>query len=76
MKESLEEWSIIYIEKQDIRIYIYVAYSRPNGWADWAEFFCGNSWVGGVVIGKKNRIFFNIYFFQFFLATGNAGPFS
>jgi len=24
MKESLEEWNIIYIEKQDIRIYIYM----------------------------------------------------
>ena len=26
-------------------IYIYVAYSRPNVWTDWAEFFCGHSWV-------------------------------
>ena len=29
---------IIYILKQDI-ICIYVAYSRPNGWAEWAEIF-------------------------------------
>ena len=38
--------------KQDIRIYIYIyaAYSRPNGWTDWAEFFCGHSWVAGGVI--------------------------
>ena len=34
---------IIYIIKQDIRIY--VAYSRPNGWTDWAEIFCKHSWM-------------------------------
>ena len=34
---------------QDIRIY--VAYSRPNSWTDWAEIFCGHSWVAGGVIG-------------------------
>ena len=28
----------IYTIKQDIRIY--VPYSRPNGWTDWAEIFC------------------------------------
>ena len=28
-----------------IYIYIYVAYSRPNDWNDWAAFFCGHSWV-------------------------------
>jgi len=40
----------IFIIKQDIRIYIYyiyVAYSRPNDWSDWAEFFCEHSWVAG-----------------------------
>ena len=35
----------IYIIKQDIRIY--VPYSRPNGWTDWAEIFCGHSWLAG-----------------------------
>ena len=34
----------IYIIKQDIRIY--VPYSRPNGWTDWAEIFCGHSGEG------------------------------
>ena len=29
----------IYIIKQDI--HIYVPYNRPNGWTDWAKFFCG-----------------------------------
>ena len=33
--------------KQDV--YIYVAYSRPNGWTDWAEFFADtHGWPGGV----------------------------
>ena len=36
---------IFYIIKQDIRIY--VPYSWPNGWTDWAEIFCGHSWVAG-----------------------------
>ena len=32
-----------YIIKQDI--FIYVSYSRLNGWTEWAEIFCGYSWV-------------------------------
>ena len=38
----------IYIIKQDI--YISVAYSRPHDWTEWADIFCGHSWVaaGGV----------------------------
>ena len=37
---------IIYIKKQDIRnLYTYVPYSRPNGWTEWADTFCGHSWV-------------------------------
>ena len=39
------------LNKQDIRIYIYVAYSRPNGWTDWADIFWGHSWVAGGVLG-------------------------
>jgi len=34
---------IIYKIKQDI--HIYVAYSRPNGWTEWAEFFSEHLWV-------------------------------
>ena len=30
---------MINLIKQDIRIYIYVAYSWPNGWTEWAEIF-------------------------------------
>ena len=39
----------IYTIKQEIRIY--VPYSRPNGWTEWAEFVCGHSWVAGGNIG-------------------------
>ena len=42
----------IYIIKQDIRLYIYDEYS----WTDWAEFFRGQSWVGG---GCFPNIFFH-----------------
>ena len=31
--------------KQDS--HIYVPYSQPNGWTDWAEIFCGHSGVAG-----------------------------
>ena len=49
---------MFYIIKQDIRIYIYVAYSRPNGWTDWAEICCGHLWVAGECYKpKKNFIF-------------------
>ena len=41
----------IYIIKQDICIYIYVAYSRPNGGTEWAKIVCGHSWVAGDVLG-------------------------
>ena len=52
----------IHIIKQDIRIYIYiyVAYSRPNGWTDWTEIFCEHSWVaGGGDYRLKKSIFFS-----------------
>ena len=42
---------IIYMTKQDIRIRIYVVYSRPNGWTEWAETFCVHSWWSRGVIG-------------------------
>ena len=38
-KEHLQ--AAIYIIKQDIRIY--VPYSWPNGWTDWAEILWGHS---------------------------------
>ena len=40
---------VIYIIKQDS--HIYVPYSRPNGWTDWAEIFCGHSEAPGNVLG-------------------------
>ena len=35
---------------------MYVAYSRPNGWSDWAEMFC----CRGVLQAKKTIFFQNI----------------
>ena len=38
---------IFYIIEQDIRIDIYVAHSRPNGWTDLAEIFVDtHEWPG------------------------------
>ena len=41
----------IYILPIAVQTYIYicVAYSRPNGWTDWAKKNCGHSWVAGVL---------------------------
>ena len=47
--------------------YIYIAYSRPNGWTDWAKFFCVDThgWPGeGVLYAKKIQIFFQKIFFR------------
>ena len=43
---------------------MYVAFSRPNGWTDWAEIFCEHSWVaggGGCFKLKKFDIFFKFF---------------
>ena len=54
---------IIFSEiKQDIRIYIYVAYSQPNGWTDWVKTFCGHSRVAGGCLSKKIIVFFKCFF--------------
>ena len=50
---------------QYIRIYIYVAYSRPNGWTEWAETFCGHSWGGC----QRLKIDFFSQHLNFFMAT-------
>ena len=74
---NLIELDNIYIIKQDS--HIYVPYSRPNGWTDWAEILCGHSGVAGGCYRLKNRNFFFLFekfFFQIFFFTGNAGPFS
>ena len=55
----------IYIIKQDI--HIHVAYSRPNGWTEWADIFCGHSWVAGVCLRlKRIETFLLKYFFKNF----------
>ena len=53
---------LIYIKKQDIHINIYVAYSRPNGWTNWTEFFCGHSGVAR----RCYRLIFSNFCFQIF----------
>ena len=55
--KSIHGYILISIIKQDIRID--VEYSRPNGWNDWAEFFCGHIWVAEGCY-KKNRFFLNV----------------
>ena len=32
-----------------IYIYICCVYSQPNDWTDWAEIFCGHSWIKNVI---------------------------
>ena len=46
-----------YIIKQNI--YIHVAYSRPNGWTNWADIFCGQGVLQAI---QKFDIFFFIFF--------------
>ena len=41
--DHMNSTNMVKIIKQDS--HIYVPYSRPNGWTDWAEIFCGHSWV-------------------------------
>ena len=54
----------------------YVAYSRPNGWTEWAETFCGHSEVMGGCFRQKIDIFSSFKKQISIFSTGNAGPFS
>ena len=49
----------IHIKKQDIRIYIYVAYSRQNAWTEWVEFFFvgTHGWRGCCRLKKSYLVF-------------------
>ena len=64
----------IYIIKQDIRIY--VSYSRPKGWTELANIFCGHSWVAGGCYGlkKKTKIIFQQFFFNICFPRATSGP--
>ena len=54
----------IHIHNKTRHSYIYVPYSWPNGWTDWAEFFCGHSWMaGGLYRLKKFENYFSKFFF-------------
>ena len=50
--------------KQDIRIN--VAYSRPNGWTDWADFFLWTLMGGRGMLKAKINLKFIILNFHFF----------
>ena len=54
---------VIYQIKQDIPIYILHITGQTVGPIG-LSFFCGNSWVGGGVIGKKKSNFFQHLFFS------------
>ena len=64
---------IWYLYNKTRHSYIYVAYTRPNSWIEWAESFWGQSGVAGGWFRLKK-----IYFFLFsnFFFSGNAGLFS
>ena len=57
---------LIFIIKQDICIYVH--YSWPNGWTDWAEFFCGHSCEAGecLRLNKIRNFFLQHFFFENF----------
>ena len=57
---------VIYIIKQDDRIYVH--FSRPNGWTEWAEIFCVHTCVAsGVSKAKKCFFFFADNFTSFWI---------
>ena len=47
---------LIYVIKQDIHMYF--AHSRPTDRTDWAEIFCGLSWVADMYY-RLNKFFFS-----------------
>ena len=55
-------------------IYIYVVNSRSNGWTDWAEFFCGYSWMAGGVIGFKKKMDFFLIKRKTKISQATPGP--
>ena len=63
----------LYNKTRHSYIYIYIAYNRPNGLTEWAEFFCGHLWLAGGCFRLKKVQFF---FLQISFYTGNAGPLS
>ena len=48
-----------------------VAYSRPNGWTEWTEFFCGHSGVPSGVLKTKKRF---LFVFKKKISRATPGP--
>ena len=61
----------LYNKPRHSYIYVYVLYSRPNGWTEWAEILCGHSWVAGAKKIRNDKFFFK--FIIFFLRV-TPGP--
>ena len=59
-----------FVNLNNITRHSYIAYSRPNGWTDWAEIFCEHSLVAEAChrLKKSKYFFFKNFssFFQFF----------
>jgi len=41
-------------------LYIYIAYSRPNGWTDWADFFGDTKHTGLTRVSSIRFLLFEI----------------
>ena len=72
-KIILNPRNFCYLNNKTRHSYIYVTYSRPNGWTDWAEFFCGHSWVAGGCYRLKDSKLKKKYKFLFF-PRATPGP--
>ena len=63
-------------KKQDIRMY--VPSGRQNGWTEWADFFCGNTWVTWSWHTLKKFDYFETFIFSYccsiFLLRATPGP--
>ena len=56
-RSGFERCNIYLDNKTRHSYYIYVACTWPNGWNEWAEIFCGQSWVVGGCFWQKIYIF-------------------
>ena len=61
MPLGLNNTSIIKSEFLEKTLFMYVAYSRPNGWTEWAYNFCGHSWEAGGCYRLKRDYLKKIY---------------
>ena len=61
MRRVKVKFHLLYNKTRHSYIYIYIFfYSLPNSWTEWAQMFCGQWWLGGV-LGKKNMMLIEYY---------------